>query len=278
MDNDPIKTVFNRTAKVLRPDGLRGKRTIVTILVAVLVILSAGATTGIALTETDATAETTAFTGCLNNGQLHKVAIGDSPTSACNPREHEVTWHAEGPPGEDGVTWLNGATLPTAELGSEGDFFLHLPSGDVFVKEAGTWVLRANLEGPRGPAGPEGPRGPAGPAGPPGPEGPMGPEGPEGPEGPAGGLSGYEIVTKTESFTGVELYSITVHCPAGKQAVGGGVLSSGNLHQLTSSHPTGGHDVLDPDGTAWRVTGRHMNGDTAGVIATGYAVCVDAEA
>lgn len=231
----------------------------------------------VAVLAADDGGTSTTFTGCLKNGNLGSVAIGDSPRSPCTPGGTEVTWHAEGPPGEDGATWYSGATLPTAELGSDGDLYLHVESGDVFVKESGTWVTQATLRGPEGPKGPPGPEGPRGPEGPAGPTGPQGPEGPEGPEGPPGGVSGYEIVWKEVTLTGVETFDIRVACPDGKKAVGGGGQVTGNLHQLTGSHPFVDRDYREPTGDGWRVTYRHMNGDSAGVIAYGYAICVDVE-
>ncbi len=70
--------------------------------------------------------------------------------------------------------------------------------------------------------GPQGPQGPQGPVGPQGPQGPTGPQGPAG----ANGVSGYETVTVcSPADCGGNLddtKAVIAHCPAGKQALGGG--------------------------------------------------------
>lgn len=251
---------------------MNDRRSVVAVFLAALLVAAVGVAvvSGLVASADESDAET--FTACLKNGQLHDVAVGDEPRQACKSSETEVTWHARGPAGADGATWYSGASLPTAELGADGDLFLHTDSGDVFVKESGTWVTQANLEGPRGPAGPRGPEGPEGPRGPAGPEGPVGPEGPMGPEGPPGGVSGYELVTNTVAMDGVEFFTVEVHCPAGKVAVGGGGEVDGDLFQMTVSRPTS--PAVDV-GDGWKVRFRHMVGDSAGVTATAWAVCVE---
>ena len=63
---------------------------------------------------------------------------------------------------------------------------------------------------------------PAGPAGSAGPAGPAGPAGAAGPP----GVAGYEIVTASNAVTTTTLNSVSVPCPAGKRAFGGGSLNS----------------------------------------------------
>jgi len=116
---------------------------------------------------------------------------------------------------------------------------------------AGLRATGAPASGPPGPPGPAGPAGPPGAPGPPGPAGPAGsggrvaassgpaggsgPTGPPGspgavgPPGPAGrpgadGVSGYETVTAKFTVAGRGTASGEARCPAGKVAVGGGVL------------------------------------------------------
>lgn len=78
----------------------------------------------------------------------------------------------------------------------------------------------AGPEGPQGPVGPQGPTGPQGPAGSRGPSGPAGPQGPQGPQGPAGtsgsGLSGYQLITVSQTLTGNNFNSFGISCPSGK--------------------------------------------------------------
>jgi hypothetical protein len=98
---------------------------------------------------------------------------------------------------------------------------------------------------PPGPRGPRGPRGPQGPKGNPGPQGPQGPPGPKGDTGAQGspgsvgatgatgptgaqgppGLSGYEVVTRTQTFEIAPPHHVSVEapCPTGKRPLGGGV-------------------------------------------------------
>lgn len=103
------------------------------------------------------------LTGCLKNGDIYNVAIGENPLNACKADEIQVSWNSEGQPGS---TWFSGPDTPTNTLGMDGDLYLHLGTGDVFVKESGTWVTQATLKGPQGAPGPQGPQGPVGPEGP----------------------------------------------------------------------------------------------------------------
>lgn len=97
-------------------------------------------------------------------------------------------------------------------------------------------LIATSVTGPAGPEGPEGPAGPAG--GPAGPEGPQGEAGPAGPAGPAG-VSGHEVVTKQQSFSGNGVQTLTVACPGGKTALAGGLRSDTPLN-LTTSAPAAG--------------------------------------
>ena len=150
---------------------MTGLRDVAVVLSALVVVSAVGATAGIAISTTD---DTTTYTGCLMNGQLKDVAVGDSPARPCRKNAEEVSWNAQGPPGADGTTWHNGESVPASDLGSNGDLYLHLTTGDVYVKDGGVWGKRANIRGPEGPkgdrgeVGPEGPKGDQGESGPPG--------------------------------------------------------------------------------------------------------------
>jgi len=122
----------------------------------------------------------------------------------------------------------------------------------------------AGLAGPPGPQGPVGPPGPAGPSGPPGavgsagraagatgaaePAAPAGPDGAQGPPGPPGavgqrgadGVSGFEIVIAKVSVGGRETAAGEARCPAGKVAVGGGVLPDPDSPRM----PAGSEDRM----------------------------------
>jgi len=105
-------------------------------------------------------------------------------------------------------------------------------------------LIATAVEGEVGPTGPEGPEGPAG-----GPEGPMGPagadgvdgadgaQGPVGPSGPAG-VSGYVLVKSAATpFSGNGAKTLTVDCPAGTKALGGGHESTVPVN-LSGSYPS----------------------------------------
>lgn len=127
-------------------------------------------------------------------------------------------------------------------------------------------ALAWNQQGPTGPIGPQGPAGPTGPQGPGGPQGPSGPAGlpgqdgqdgrdgatgPQGPAGPAGaqgpagpaGVSGLQII---DIWT-FEKDNMIVYCPAGKQAISGGVATKDDGHEIQYSHPV----VQEGRSVAW---------------------------
>ena len=76
------------------------------------------------------------------------------------------TWkpagNIKGPKGADGKDILNGKTDPTPDTGKDGDTFVNTATGDVFVKENGTWKPAGNIKGLQGDAGATGANGAAG--------------------------------------------------------------------------------------------------------------------
>ena len=66
----------------------------------------------------------------------------------------EATWSSEikfvGADGADGAIWLSGSGIPASGLGGDGDFYLDTTNWDVYEKEAGSWVLKGNIEGAPG--------------------------------------------------------------------------------------------------------------------------------
>lgn len=108
-----------------------------------------------------------------------------------------------------------GFGLPDDADGVNGSLYVRVPTGDAYIKSAGTWLLQFNMNGPAGPqgiqgdpgptgatgaTGPTGATGATGPAGPqgiqgiPGPQGETGPAGPQGDPGPQGiqGIQGIQ--------------------------------------------------------------------------------------
>ena len=67
------------------------------------------------------------------------------------------TWkpagNIKGPKGADGKDILNGKTDPTPDTGKDGDTFVNTATGDVFVKENGTWKAAGNIKGLKGDKG-----------------------------------------------------------------------------------------------------------------------------
>ncbi|HGL8556436.1 TPA: G5 domain-containing protein [Streptococcus pneumoniae] len=63
--------------------------------------------------------------------------------------------------GRDGKDVLNGKVDPTTE-GKDGDKYVNTETGDVFVKNNGTWEKEGNIKGPKGDKGAEGAQGPKG--------------------------------------------------------------------------------------------------------------------
>lgn len=126
-------------------------------------------------------------------------------------------------------------------------------------------LIATTVTGPAGPAGETGPMGPAGPAG--GPEGPQGPAGPEGPAGPAG-VSGYEVVSTVTTLSGGGAKTVSVACPGGKVAVGGGARSDVQV-SLAGSYPA---DAASAWATAVSRGGKAKGAYTV----TAFAVCANA--
>ena len=129
-------------------------------------------------------------------------------------------------------------------------------------------LIAAAVTGPAGPAGAPGETGPKGPAGPAG--GPAGPQGPAGPEGPAGpaGVSGYEIVTSATTLSGGGAKTVSVACPGGKVAVGGGARSEVQV-TLAGSYPTG-------SGSAWSTVVSRGGKAKGAYTVSAFAVCANA--
>lgn len=64
-----------------------------------------------------------------------------------------------GPQGETGLPgskWYDGTGSPSIGLGSDGDYYLDLSTGDVYEKIGGVWILQGSIQGATGLAGPQG--------------------------------------------------------------------------------------------------------------------------
>lgn len=112
-----------------------------------------------------------------------------------------------------------------------------------------------------------------------GPAGPAGPAGATGATGPAGPTNTVTVIASSAPIANGSFGSATATCPAGKQAVGGGV-DPFNVFTMfvTASHPMidGGRPLLTADGqhgpaTAWRAQVRNDSG--AAQIIKVVAIC-----
>ncbi|MEK7862091.1 MAG: hypothetical protein AAB295_02370 [Chloroflexota bacterium] len=139
-----------------------------------------------------------------------------------------------------------------------------------------TWS-QTGPTGPQGDTGPQGPQGATGPQGPQGDTGPEGPTGATGAQGPAGTsvdttavLGRTLTVIGSGAVTANNFQMVSVACPTGYEAVGGGV-DVGNVLNLvvTSSGPTyGGSRLLfaadgqRPAATGWLAAVRNNDATT----------------
>ena len=62
----------------------------------------------------------------------------------------------DGRDGRDGKDVLNGKVNPEANQGKDGDKYVNTETGDVFVKNNGTWGNEGNIKGPKGDKGEQG--------------------------------------------------------------------------------------------------------------------------
>ncbi len=95
----------------------------------------------------------------------------------------------------------------------------------------------------------------------------QGSPGPPGPQGPAGGLSGYETVSEDFVVPMGTGKTLSVQCPQGKKALGGGWIG---IH--VASH---GGEWVTTDGTIWAMNIYAMNTYDAEV--TVQAICASAQ-
>ena len=121
--------------------------------------------------------------------------------------------------------------------------------------------------GAKGDAGPKGEPGQAGPVGPPGPQGFPGPQG-------ANGVSGWSYHTKGITIDPDTYADVTIDCPAGNKALGGGAAASGPyqgnyMHgAIVQSAPSGA------SATGWAI--RYTNGYSQGKMTVyAWVICAN---
>lgn len=179
--------------------------------------------------------------------------------------ERRVSWNIEGPAGVPGPA---GPAGPQGEAGPQGPQGPQGSQGDT------------GPQGPRGETGPQGVKGDTGPQGTPGPAGPQGPEGPQGPAGPAAEYSADVTVVHGIATTVGSRRYVSLECPTGKVAVGGGY-SSVTAGDVAASYPTmrpllfGGINV--PANTGTEPIGWHVEVVSERPGTSGYVVCMNAD-
>lgn len=96
--------------------------------------------------------------------------------------------------GAAGSIWRNGSGVPSNALGLEGDYYLDVANGDVYLRTAASYAVVTNIKGATGATGAAGAKGDTGatglqgPGGTTGAKGDIGLTGATGPEGPAGAI------------------------------------------------------------------------------------------
>jgi hypothetical protein len=184
--------------------------------------------------------------------------------------------------------WRYGNTAPPSTLGTFGDFYLDVITGNVYYKNSGTaWVLTGNIKGPVGPTGLQGPAGAAGAqgqqgiqgatgaTGAQGPIGLTGPQGAQGIQGPAGatgatGLTGTQgpqgvagtngthgqntLVKTTTESAGANCTTGGVKIEYGLDANSNGILDAGEINATLTKYvcngATGATGLQGPAGVA----------------------------
>lgn len=129
------------------------------------------------------------------------------PSGATGP---QGTSGAVGTSGAAGKTILNGTGIPTAGIGTDGDFYFRSGVYDFYgPKEGGQWSSYFNMVGPTGAQGPIGPSGATGAQGPQGISGAVGATGPQGPTGviPSGSMGAiyHGATAGTSRITGFDI-------------------------------------------------------------------------
>ena len=170
--------------------------------------------------------------------------------------------------------WRYGNTAPASTLGTLGDFYLDVITGNVYYKSAATtWILTGNIKGPVGPTGATGATGSQGPAGATGSLGPQGIQGVAGPTGATGsqgsqgatGLQGPQGIAGTNGANGQNTLVKTTTEPTGANCATGGV----KIEYGLDSNSNGILDAVEINATLTKYVCNGATGATGPAGATG---------
>jgi hypothetical protein len=168
------------------------------------------------------------------------------------------------------ATVLPAGSVGTAQLKNGAVVSAKVKNGSLRAADFAPGQLPAGEQGPAGAQGPPGPAGSAGSQGPAGPTGLQGPKGDPGPQGPPG-FSSLAYVPTDYSFPAHSQYAAESVCGANLHAVGGGVLTDGDLN---STYPSDGAGTGDVGTRGWAVV--VTNPSASDIDVTVYAVCAPA--
>jgi hypothetical protein len=76
------------------------------------------------------------------------VCGANTVTSYTDYRLGLVGGSTPGPAGAAGAVWRTGSGVPSNGLGANGDFYIDLANGNVYMKASGTYSLQLNIQGP----------------------------------------------------------------------------------------------------------------------------------
>jgi collagen triple helix repeat protein len=124
--------------------------------------------------------------------------------------------------------------------------------------------------GELGPQGPAGDDGEIGPRGIPGPRGQQGQPGQQG----SPGISGYEIVTTTQTTTDIAPFTwFDASCPTGKKVLGGGASVRGDTAAISEAWVV--NQDFPAGNSGWTGVFDFLNPGQASIVLTVYAICAN---
>ncbi len=126
------------------------------VIVIVLAVVSAGiVSAGVSMALNPSSPGTTGPQGAKGDTGATGATGATGTTGATGPKGDTGNTGAQGiqgvagpqgAAGANGSIWLNGAGIPSASLGKDGDYYLDTATSDVYNKTSGTWTLKTNIQ------------------------------------------------------------------------------------------------------------------------------------